>query len=413
MNYFVFKLLQDDGRLFRGIIMRPHGNIASARVYLEQRYDMPVLSLWRMPLFLKEMYVFFTRIFRKPVKTADVSEFLRNLSVMLRSGIPVMEALNDAADDSKGSPLQSVTEDIYLGIESGMSLSMGMARHPDIFPNTVLFLARIGETSGCLDRTLMDAAKHLERLRNMQRDTKRALIYPVFVFTTIFFAAAFWMVYVVPGMADLFHSMSATLPPLTLTLIWLSEFLQENLFMIMVVLVCFILFIIYQIRNHYKSRLVFQRILMRIPVSKGLIESSSQAYLSEYLSLLIASGIDILSSLEILEGAMSNEVYKLKVAAMRNGVIKGHSLERVFRNANIFPKFVIRMIAVGEQSGTLTEQLDYIATEYRLRLEHTIQSLAETLKPAVIIVAGILFGVIIAGLFLPVYQLIGQVGTLR
>jgi len=332
---------------------------------------------------------------------------------MLRSGIPVMSALGDAVDDSKGSPMHDVAEDLFLSIESGASLSEAMGRHSDVFPNTIVFLVRIGEESGNLDRTLLDGAKHLDRIRGMQRDTKRALIYPGFVFVSIFLAAAFWMIYVVPGMSDLFKSMNVTMPSLTLFLIWLSDFMLSHLLLIVVVPIVIISAMVYQIRNHAKTRLFFYRILMKVPISKGLLTSSSQAYLSEYLSLLISAGLDILSSLKILEDAMSNEVYKLKVATIRDEIIHGHSLERAFRQSGIFPGFAVRMIAVGEQSGTLTEQLDYIATEYRSRLDHTIKALAETLKPAVILVAGVLFGVIIAGLFLPVYQLIGQVGRVR
>ncbi|MDX8390439.1 MAG: type II secretion system F family protein [Mariprofundaceae bacterium] len=413
MNYFVYKLLQHDGRLARGIVKRPRGGEDAIRAYLEERFSLPVLSVWRMPLLLKELYVFFVRFFRAPVKTEDIAEFLRNLAVMLRSGIPVMVALEDSVDDAKGSPLQSITEELFLGIESGMSLSEAMERHPDVFPNSVLFLVRIGEESGNVDRTLLDASKHLDRVRNMQRDTKRAMIYPAFVFVTIFCAAAFWMVYVVPGMTDLFKQMSATLPPLTQALMSLSDFLQRYIAYIIVAIVVLALLIVYLIRNHYKTRLIFHHILIKMPVTKGLVRSSSQAYLSEYMSLLISAGVDIVSSLEILENAMSNEVYKLKVAIMRDEIINGHSLERAFRNAGIFPGFVVRMISVGEQSGTLTEQLDYIATEYRARLDHAIQTLSEAIKPAVILFAGALFGLIIAGLFLPVYQLIGQMGSLR
>jgi len=140
-----------------------------------------------------------------------------------------------------------------------------------------------------------------------------------------------------------------------------------------------------------------------------LIRSSSLAFITEYLSLLISSGINIVDSLEVLERSIKNEVYRDKIRQVREGVSRGNSLSEEIKARKTFPGFVIRMISVGEQSGSLDTQLRYLAEEYRSRFDHIVASISEIIKPLVMIIAGGLFILMIVALFLPIYQLVGQV----
>ena len=142
------------------------------------------------------------------------------------------------------------------------------------------------------------------------------------------------------------------------------------------------------------------------------MRSSGLAYITEYLSLLISSGVEIIKSLEIIEESITNEVYKEKIGEVREGVMRGNTLTDELRSAEVFPSFVLRLTSIGEQTGTLDSQLKYLAEEYRKRFEHTVESISEIIQPLVIIFAGLLFILMIIALFLPVYKLIGEVGIL-
>ncbi|WEJ62500.1 type II secretion system F family protein [Thiomicrorhabdus lithotrophica] len=410
MRYFYFQRLLDTGQLATGIEKLAFVNETSARFYLEQRWgDAVIVKLVMLPSWLNWPYDFIIQLFRPQLKREEVADFFRNIAVMLRSGIPMFTAIEDMASDDSSVPVQRVSKDILESLKSGASFSESVDRHSDIVPQTVVHLIRIGESSGNLDRTLMDAAEHLKRVDKILRDSKRAMIYPTFVFFTILAAAVFWISYVIPSISDLFRQMRVELPFITQVVLSISDNIGQNLFLSFVVLVLLFFIIYYAIKNNYRVRYQFHRLLMMLPVSKVLVNSSAMAFITEYLSLLISSGLSMVDSLEILERSTNNEVYRKSIKTMREGVIRGNTLSSEMRQLKIYPRFVVRMISVGEETGRIDEQLGYLAEEYRQRFDHIVASISEIIKPVVMLVAGGLFLLLIIALFLPIYQLVSQV----
>jgi general secretion pathway protein F/type IV pilus assembly protein PilC len=217
------------------------------------------------------------------------------------------------------------------------------------------------------------------------------------------------MVYVIPSIADLFRQMRIELPALTQWVMTFSENLSTHFTIFIIVVFALIYGAHTAIRKSYRVRYQFHKLLLKLPVSKVLIKSSVLAFITEYLSLLISSGINIVDSLEVIERSTKNEVYREKINQIRKGVSRGNSLSDEIRFHQAFPGFVIRMISVGEQSGSLDQQLRYLAEEYRQRFDHVVASISEIIKPLVMLIAGGLFILMIVALFLPIYQLIGQV----
>ncbi|MGA8262108.1 MAG: type II secretion system F family protein, partial [Arenicellales bacterium] len=349
------------------------------------------------------------RLGRK-IKRDDLIEFLNNLSIMLKSGIPILTALAESISVAENRALIRTVEHIQLSIEAGLNLSDAVDQHKQVFPETVRYLVRIGEETGDLDRTLKDAAGHLERLRQIKSDTSRSLIYPAFVFAATIGAAIFWIFYVMPGIRDMFRQMQLALPPLTVWLLKATTFLQHWAPAIGAAIAIIVAACVIAVRTNRKVRWVFHNILLHLPISSRIAQASGLAFIAEYFSLFSSSGIDILRSLKTLEGTVSNEVYRGKIIAIREGLERGNTLSAEFRHARVFPSFVVRMINIGEQSGTLSQQLQYIADEYRRRLRNVVDNIAEIVKPVAILLVGGFFIVIVVGLFLPVYQLIRQVG---
>jgi type IV pilus assembly protein PilC len=249
----------------------------------------------------------------------------------------------------------------------------------------------------------------LRRLGKIVDDAKRALIYPVFVFMTIMLTVVFWVSYVIPNIADLFSQMQVQLPALTLWVLSASESLNQYGWEAIAVLMFLMICIYVLFKESLTFRYQVHRLLMVIPVSRTLMRSSSLAFITEYLSLLLAAGVNMVESLRVLEHAIRNEVYRESIGKMRAGTMRGNALSDEMRQTKIYPGFVVRMIFVGEQSGCLDEQLEYLAEEYQVRFEHIVSSIAEIIQLLVMLLTGALFLLMVAALFLSIYQLIGEV----
>ena len=150
-------------------------------------------------------------------------------------------------------------------------------------------------------------------------------------------------------------------------------------------------------------------LILKLPVAGTIVSASTLAFISEYFSLLMNAGVDILHSMTILKNSITNEIYREKLEEIRKSLKKGESIADSFKGGIIFPSYVIRMINIGEMSGTLSEQLASVAGEYRNKLSSLVAVIGKMLEPIILIVAGVLFGVIIVGLLLPIYDLVSQV----
>jgi general secretion pathway protein F/type IV pilus assembly protein PilC len=152
-------------------------------------------------------------------------------------------------------------------------------------------------------------------------------------------------------------------------------------------------------------------ILLRTPIAKSIVTASVLAYISEYFAMLINAGIDILQSVNILGDSVSNEVYRDKLVEVKGFLENGEGISDSFKDAVIFPNFVVRMMSVGEYSGTLSDQLGYIAEQYRNKLSILVSTIGKSIEPLILMVAGAIFAVVIIGLFLPIYDLVSQVSS--
>ena len=149
--------------------------------------------------------------------------------------------------------------------------------------------------------------------------------------------------------------------------------------------------------------------ILKLPVAGTIVSASTLAFISEYFSLLMNAGVDLLNSMVILKNSIANEIYREKLEGIRKSLKKGESIADSFKEGIIFPSYVIRMINIGEMSGTLSEQLASVAREYREKLSNLVAVIGKMLEPIILVVAGVLFGVIIVGLLLPIYDLVSQV----
>lgn len=410
MSYFKYKLIEPTGKISSGIINLPYEDEISASFHLERENNTPihVKKMGSVASFLLQKFHIITR---KKLSRTLQAEFLSNISMMLRSGMTLTTAMSEAATGIDTPGFESDVDDMITRIEGGTTFSEVAGKYRNIFPKTIIHLIHMGEETGKLDQMLIDASEHLKRIESIASDTKQALLYPSFVFITMGVGVVFWFYYVVPKIISLFKDMDVSLPMITRCLVSISNFLQNNYLTLSLGVISAVFISVISYKASKRTRRAVDALLLRLPVFKTIISAANLAFITEYFSLLLNAGIDIIQTIQILEDSTRNEIYREKLGVVMSCILRSDTIADSFKNAIIFPSFVVRMINVGELSGTLDEQLSNIAQNYRNKLSILVATIGKTIEPVVLIIAGILFMIIIVGLFLPIYDLVSQVGA--
>ena len=410
MNYYKYKLIAPTGEILSGVTRLPYKDIISAISYLERDGSITIYvkKLGRFIAFIFSLSSFSLR--KKMSRTAQ-AEFLNNVSVMLRAGIPLLTALEESAGTSDAAEVTGDINDMISNIQGGAAFSEVAEKYAYIFPETVIHLIKIGEETGRLDEMLKDASEHLKRVQTIVSDTKQALLYPSFVLVAMGSGLLFWLYYVVPQILVLFKEMEVALPPITVFVMTISDFVQAYFFHILIGTASTILMIATARRSSRRFKKILDAIVLKIPLAGTIVHASTLAFIAEYFSILINAGIDMMRSVTILKDSIKNEIYREKLGEVIESLSTGTGISDSFKGAVIFPSFVTRMISIGETSGTLTDQLFYIAEEYRKRLSIIVSTISKSLEPIVLVVAGAMFAVIIGALLLPIYDLVSQVSA--
>ncbi|RYF39033.1 MAG: type II secretion system F family protein [Comamonadaceae bacterium] len=352
------------------------------------------------------------------MRPRDLAGLLRDMAVMTSAGIPVLDAIRAIADDASGSgggggsdlnpQVARVCRQLLDDLASGSSISGAFSRQSAVFPDTVRSLAVIGDETGTMHRMLMEAADHVDRVSAMKADAKQALIYPAFSFLAIFGAGGFWIVYVMPKLVGLFKQMNAKLPPITVAVLGTAGWLSDHWALLVGALSGCAAGAVLAWRHSEGVRRAVYGLLHRLPIARGIMVASGLAFFSEYLAILTRSGLDVVSSFNILERALRDLHYRDRVGAIRQFLERGDRISSAMRQVGGFPAMMVRMVSVGEDSGTLDRQLGYLSHEYATRLKRTVGALAEIIKPLVVVLAGAVFLLLIVALLLPVYDLVRQ-----
>jgi type II secretory pathway component PulF len=413
MNTYFYRVLLANGRTKYGMLRLMVERDLSAKIWLERHFESVVLQLYRLPNWVAGIFSATGSTFGQKLAPIELSGLLRDLAVMTKAGVPIIESLKAIAEESDKSQkrIASTARLLISALDAGAPISEAFNRHPNIFPESVRNLMAIGEESGTVDQMLLEAAEHIERMTSLGRNMRQALIYPAFVFATMFGAALFWIYYVIPNLAGLFLQMRVKLPAITRAVLEVSKWMEGNANTSLFVIFGVIVGIWLLIKLNRGARSFSFSLAHRLPILRTLVTASGMAFITEHLAILIASGVDIMRSLGVLERALSDEYYRERIKKTRLAVERGELLAAAMRQVGGFPPMALRMIAVGEETGSLDKQLKQLAQEYRQRLAHLIASLSEVIKPLIILLAGLFFILLIVALLLPIYDLVRQAST--
>jgi len=371
--------------------------------YLDERELIPT-SISKIPPFL----VPFIPSGGSKIKPDDVVELMENLHLVIKSGLPLYQGIMDIAQDSENKRFKSMIEQIAFDINKGKSLSEAFGRYEKVIGVMILNLIRIGEETGQLETTLKRGAEFLKRTTALKKKAKSALIYPSFAFLAVSIAMLVWMIYVLPQMTSLFKDMDIELPPITLFIMAMSDFLTNYIGYMVAGLIAFIIAFKMAYKRDRRVRIFVDKMVFKIPVIKQIVSGFNIAFISEYLKLALTSGVPVFGALGTLKNNINNELYKQALSDATKDVEMGSQISDAFAKTKLFTPFMLRMMSVGESAGTLDTQLDIISKFYYEKVDYFAENIGKIIEPVVLFLVGGFMAVIMVGLMGPMYDLVSQ-----
>ena len=341
----------------------------------------------------------------------DLLVFFRQMSVMLKSGVALSQALELLAENMTNKKFGANIFDVSKRLGSGEELSSSLSNYPRIFSPIMIGLIEAGEAGGILSEVLERLASLVESQSKIKGQITGALIYPVAILVLAVTISLALLIFIVPTFDEMFKSMGAELPALTSFMLVLSRMVTSVGFIVIAPISLFICFYLFNISYSTQSgRKFFDNLVLKIPLFGDLILKSELASMSDTLSTLINSGISIVEAIDRCINASSNEIIKIALRRSISLVTQGQELSTSLETSKIIPRLLISMIKIGEETGALSFMLENLANFYKREVEEAVTVLTKAMEPAVIFVVAAIVGTIVISLYLPMFSLINELG---
>jgi len=345
--------------------------------------------------------------FAAKIKPAELAGSIRQLAAMLRAGVPMMRGLNVIVEQS-GDTLERAWAAVRTDIESGDALSAALARHPRIFDTILVSLVRAGEASGTLDEALTQAATALERRAALRRKVRSALAYPIAVLTLVGVVILAMSLFVIPVFESVYDDLGGELPLPTVVVLAVSGFIRSN-----ILVLAGAVFLARVSLRKWKAtpsgELAVARFVLRIPVVGDLVRRTALARASRSLAVLAASGVPLLEALDIAGQVSGNAVLRAVFTDATEAIRNGRTLSSELAQHAVIPPLFAQVIAVGEESGDLTEMLALVGDVYEAEVDTAAESFSSVAEPLLIAFLGVVVGGIVLSLYLPMFRLVDLV----
>ncbi|NHC46038.1 type II secretion system F family protein [Motilibacter aurantiacus] len=338
----------------------------------------------------------------KRVTLKDLAVMSRQFATMINSGLSLLRALDILSSQTENQELARVLGLVRADIESGISLSSALAKHPNAFPPLFVSMCRAGEVGGFLDSVLLQIAENYEAEVKLRGKIKSAMTYPVVVFVIAILAVVGMLLFVVPVFANMFSDLGGELPAPTKALVFLSSALKV-VAPALVLAGIVSLFTWPKVKHKPQVRNVLDPIKLKLPIFGKLSQKIALSRFTRNLGTMMRSGVPILQSLEIVGSTAGNVVLQRAVTDVSEAVRRGESLARPLERHSVFPPMVVQMLVVGEDTGALDTMLHKISDFYDQEVEATAESLTSLIEPLMIAVLGGVIGSMIIALYMPIF----------
>ena len=340
----------------------------------------------------------------------DIAIFSRQLATMLSAGLPIVQAIAILERQTENKGFQKLLKEIRTDVEGGSNFSDALSKHK-VFSRLYVNLVRAGETSGTLDGVLDRLATFLEKDLELRGKIKSAMTYPVIVLVFALLVTYFLLTGIVPQFAQILTDLGSELPLLTRFLISVSDLLRSGTLYVVI----FIVVLGFAYRAYYRTergRRVVDRLKLRMPVFGNLNKKSALARFSRTFGLLVSSGVNVIEAMDITRGTAGNAVIEDILDETKEAIQVGEPIHStLLRYPQVFPPMVASMIAIGEETGALDTMLQKVADFYEREVDEAVASLTAAIEPMMIIFLGAIVGTIVAGMFLPLFQIINTLSA--
>lgn len=336
------------------------------------------------------------------VKIRDINIFTRQMASLIKSGVPLLRAINIIVDQTENPSFKTILIDIGRQVKEGQQFSAAMSRYPRIFPLLYTAMVKAGEDSGTLEQVLIRLTDHRERTEEIKSKIRTALAYPILALCVGLGTIAVLVFVVIPQLKKVFDNIGQTLPLPTRILLGLSDFVITYWYLILGAIV---LVLIISKGVTIMEKKALDTFKLQLPFLGRFIKKSEMNNFSRTLSLLLTNGIPILRALEITIPTLANEVIKQELKRVSEGLKSGDALAHGLKETPYFFPYMVNMIAVGEESGRLDETLAEVASTYERELTESIKIFLSLLEPCIILIMGVLVGFIVMSMLLPIFQI--------
>ncbi|MEK7635438.1 MAG: type II secretion system F family protein [Patescibacteria group bacterium] len=346
----------------------------------------------------------------RKIKSQEIITFAKNLSVMVDAGLAVSRALSILTKQSKNKGLIVILESLNDSVNGGETLSKSLEAHPETFSSLFVSMVKAGEESGKLSSSLQIVADQLEKSQNLAKKIKGAMIYPSVIMSLMVVIGILLMVYMVPTLTSTFQGLNITLPLPTRIIIAISDFLINNLLLTLGTMLALVFGFIFGLRTQ-RGKNILDFVTLHMPMIKTIAKEINAARTTRTLSSLISSGVDIVSAISISSEVLQNHYFKNLLGDAAKKVETGELLSVSLSNGNgnLYPIFVSEMLAVGEETGKMTDMMNNIADYYENEVDQKTKDLSTIIEPFLMILIGVAVGVFAIAMMLPTYSLVDAI----
>jgi len=349
------------------------------------------------------------KIFER-VSSKEIVIFTREIAIMIESNVPPVKALEALGEQMSNKSFKEKIFKISADIREGVTLSKAFSKYPKIFSTFYVNMLRSGEISGTLPEVLRKIADHLENEYYIRTKTMGAMVYPIVVLVVFAIIFTVVVVYIIPGLVEVLESSGAELPLVTKIVIGVSNFVVNYWWAVLLILIGIASFVYYYPKTK-EGKQVTDAILLKVPVLGNFQKNIYMNRFAENLATLLSSGKPITEALEVTADLIGNNVYREIILQARDGVVKGQKISDSLVN---YPKYIsplfVQMVAVGESTGKISETLMNVVRFYKTEIETFVDSISNIIEPVLILGLAGMVGLLVAAVFLPLYQIGGTLG---
>lgn len=348
-------------------------------------------------------------MFSNEMKYKDLVFFLTQLSTYIKSGIPLTDSLVMIDNQTKDKKKKDLYKRVIYELNTGANFSEALARQGNVFPKLLINMLKTSELTGNLTESLDDMSSYYKTADNNRKQVISALTYPSVVLVVSIAVLTFLLIYIIPRFQGIFNQLGSELPGITLFLINMSDFLQNNIIKIVLAVMASIIIIIMLYRYVKKFRYYVQWIAMHIPVIRDVLIDNEVVMFTKTFSSLVKHDVFITDSIEMLGKITNNEIFKDIIKEAVTNLSAGAGLSLAFENKWAFPRIAYEMLVTGERTGRLGPMMENVASYYEEEQKNLIQRLKSLIEPVMIIILAFIIGVILLAIFVPMFSIYNNV----